>query len=140
MGDWHTKPRTGASQFAEYEEEIRLLKEKQYTNKQIYEAISQKGITIGQQMFNIYMRRMFNGEIYIKTDVLKNKKEKTNLNNNIHKGNTAWNNVNIRSVRLIKDLESHGFTPEIVREWKEPNEMSVRQHLTVLISKKGIIK
>ncbi|HFO4945231.1 TPA: hypothetical protein ACHJ4D_004688, partial [Escherichia coli] len=74
MGDWHTKPRTGASQIAEYEEEIRLLKEKQYTNKQIYEVISQKGMTIGQQMFNIYMRRMFNGETYIKTDVLKNKK------------------------------------------------------------------
>ncbi|HFO3880837.1 TPA: hypothetical protein ACHYWP_004604, partial [Escherichia coli] len=137
MEDWRTKPRTGASQFAGYEEEIRLLKEKKYTNKQIYDAISQKGITIGQKMFYIYMRRMFNDELYIKPSASKNKKEKTVLSDNIIKETTAWNNVNIRSLRLIKDLESYGLTPEIVREWREPNEMAVRQHLTVLISKKG---
>lgn len=45
---------------------------------------------------------------------------------------------NIKRERLIEDLEAFGLTPDDVKEWKLPNENSIRNHLEKLKERESI--
>ncbi|EHH0648590.1 hypothetical protein J7E72_000755 [Salmonella enterica] len=38
----------------------------------------------------------------------------------------------VTNKRLIRDLEAYGLTPDDVRQWGLPNEMAIRQRLTMM--------
>jgi hypothetical protein len=156
--DWRSKPRTGKSEFMQSAIEIEARLNMGETQKQIYDDLKDKGMTLSYSQFNRYIKSLFGEE---KNKPVKNKVRESNIikplpntdesvidasknkidespneesiENNI--SISDWHSINITRQPLIKRLEENGFTPNEVKEWKLSNETQISKKLTELLIK-----
>ncbi|MCR8998666.1 TraK family protein [Rahnella perminowiae] len=152
MTDWRSKPRNGRTEFIKHSDEIQSQLKSGKTNTQIYTWLSEReDFPLSLSQFNRYVRKYFFDVIEnvrvteerktslpkkdltvsdeIKSNQLSSKYIKSSL--------SEWHNINVRTQRLINDLEENGFSPEEVSSWNEPNDTAIRNRLTQITLKKG---
>lgn len=153
MNNWRSKPRTGRSIFIKHINEIKIRIEKGETNRQIFSHLSHDvEFSLSESQFNRYVRKYLHETVssirYSSIDSIeKSKKDvcvffnesenETIKNKNEEIDYSEWNNIDVNTPRLIKDLNDNGFSPETVKSWDLPNDAARRKKLTQLITKKG---
>lgn len=148
MTDWRSKPRNGRTEFLRHSEEIRANLKDGMTNKQIFEMLTaREDFPLSLSQFNRYVRKYFS-DVLVKVRATEEKispelKQELAVGKveparpvpvPVKSSSSDWQNINVRTQRLINDLEENGFTPEIVSSWNEPNDGAIRNRLTQILN------
>ncbi|EAO1990094.1 hypothetical protein E0G79_09670 [Salmonella enterica] len=131
MSDRRLKLRTGKSQFVKFDLLIRQRRREGYTNRQIYFDLVDKGLQISETQFNRYIRRFY-GEGTSQGENVVAEDKRHSGSKTTDSAPYGWYNMAVTNKRLIRDLEAYGLTPDDVRQWGLPNEMAIRQRLTMM--------